>query len=442
MVGFNDFFGGGYSSGTYAGAYDLLDYQAGTVGTIRQYYFANSATATTWNDPSAGQTTRYLNMIQREMDFFFKDDWKVSSSLTLNLGVRWDYYGVPWVANGLSVGLVGGGQSIFGGSTGGFSTWLQNPAFNANNLTTQQFIGPNSPNPGQSAYNKDLNNFGPAVGFAWQLPWFGKGKTTLRGGYQASFIPIASSDPNGGYGAVIGNVPGTIYPESFSGDASWANHGYLDMSTLQQLIPVGNIVTNGQTISNAQKPLQVQQISTRSQAMSVYDPNIRDPYIQSLTLALTRNVGSNMTVDVRYIGTFSRKQIGTLALDSANWLNNGLLNAFTLARAGQDSPLLDKLILPGTLVAGNTTGTATVGGQSGLQRLADGAFARLASTLGNANGTLPLSSLIKGGVLRNSGTPENFIFTNPQLTSAGWISNLDNEQLPFAASAVHVAADA
>ena len=238
-----------------------MDYMAGTIGTVRQYYFANSATATTWNDPSAGQTTRNLNMIQREMDFFFKDDWKVSSSLTLNLGVRWDYYGVPWVANGLSVGLVGGGQSIFGGSTGGFSTWLQNPAFNANNLTTQQFIGPNSPNPGQSAYNKDLNNFGPAVGFAWQLPWFGKGKTTLRGGYQISYIPIASSDPNGGYGAVIGNVPGTIYPESFSGDASWANHGYLDMSTLQQLVPVGNIVTNGQTISNAQKPLQVQAIT-------------------------------------------------------------------------------------------------------------------------------------------------------------------------------------
>jgi hypothetical protein len=425
MTGFNNFLGWD-NTGTYAGGYELMDYMAGTVGTIRQYYFANSATATTWNNPSTGQTTRNLNMIQNEMDLFFKDDWKVSSSLTLNLGVRWDYYGVPWVANGLSVGLVGGGQSIFGGSTGGFSTWLQNPAFNANNLTTQQFIGPGSPNPGQSAYNKDLNNFGPAIGFAWQLPWFGKGKTTLRGGYQASFIPIASSDPNGGYGAVIGNVPGTIYPESFSGDASWVNHGYLDLSTLQQLVPVGNIVTNGKTISNAQLPLQVQQISTRSQAMSVYDPNIKDPYIESLTLALTRNVGSNMTVDVRYIGTFSRKQIGTLALDSANWINNGLLNAFNIARAGGESPLLNQLILPGTLSAGVTSGAAQLRANQG-SALAQGAFASLASTLGNANGTLPLSSLVKGGVLRNSGTPENFIFTNPQLTGAGWISNLDND---------------
>jgi hypothetical protein len=426
MVGFNDFFGGGYSSGTYAAAYGLLDYMAGTIGTVRQYYFANSATQTTWNDPTQGQTTRYLNGRSNELSLFFKDDWKVSSSLTLNLGLRWDYYGVPWIGNGLTVGLVGGAPSIFGGSAGGFSSWLQNPAFNSNNLTTQQFIGPGSPNPSQSAYNKGMSSFGPAVGFAWQLPWFGKGKTTLRGGYQVSFVPATpSSDPSGGYGAVLGNVPGTIYPESFSGDPTQPNKGYLDLSQLQQLVPVGNIVTNGSTISNLQKPLQVQQITTRSQALSVYDPNLRNPYIQSLTLALTRNIGSNVTVDARYIGTFSRKLVGALALDSANWINNQLLNAFTLARAGQDSPLLDRLILPGTLVAGNTTGTQQLASNQATA-LAEGAFATLAGTLANTNGVLPLSSSVKGGVLRYSGTPENFIFTNPQFTGAGWLSNLDN----------------
>jgi hypothetical protein len=32
-----------------------------------------------------------------------------------------------------------------------------------------------------------MNNFGPAVGFAWNVPWFGEGKTTIRGGYQVTF---------------------------------------------------------------------------------------------------------------------------------------------------------------------------------------------------------------------------------------------------------------
>ncbi len=425
MTGYNFGFMG-YTTGTYQTMYQMMDYFAGSIGTVRQYYFANSPTQKVWNDPAAGQTVRYLDGRQNELSMFFKDDWKASSSLTLNLGLRWDYYGVPWIANGMSVGLVGGAPAIFGGSAGGFSSWLQNPAFNSSNLTTQQFMGPGSPNPGQSAYNKDYTSFGPAAGFAWQLPWFGKGKTTLRGGYQVSFVPATpSSDPNGGYESVIGNVPGTIYPISYSGSAA-VNSGYMDLSMLQSLIPVGNIPgTGGNTLATMITPLSVRPTTDRSQTLSVYDPNLRNPYIQSLTLALTRNVGSNVTVDARYIGTFSRKLVNTLALNSANWINNQLLNAFTLARAGQDSPLLDKLIAPGTLAAGNLTGTQQLVSNQGTT-LSQGAFASLAGTLANTNGVLPLSSSVKGGVLRYSGTPENFVYTNPQFSGAGWISNLDN----------------
>jgi hypothetical protein len=417
----------GFTTGTYNGFSQMMDYFAGSIGTVRQYYFANTSSAQAWNNPAAGQDARYMGGRQNELSMFFKDDWKASSSLTLNLGLRWDYYGVPWIANGLTVGLAGGAPAIFGGSAGGFSSWLQNPAFNANNLTTQEFIGPGSPNPGQAAFNRDYTSFGPAVGFAWQLPWFGKGKTTLRGGYQVSFVPATpSSDPNGGYESVIGNVPGTIYPISYSGNAS-INSGYMDLSMVQSLVPVGSIPngTMGNTLGTMITPLSVRPTTDRSQSLSVYDPNLRNPYIQSVTLALTRNIGSNLTVDARYIGTFSRKLVNTLALNSANWINNGLLNAFALARAGQDSPLLDRIIAPNTLAGGNTTGTQQLVSSQGAS-LADGNFSGLAGTLANTNGILPLSSSIKGGVLRYSGTPENFIYTNPQFAAAGWISNLDN----------------
>ena len=42
-----------------------------------------------------------------------------------------------------------------------------------------EFVGPNSPNPKKTVYPNDYNNFGPAFGFAWNVPWFGEGKTTV-----------------------------------------------------------------------------------------------------------------------------------------------------------------------------------------------------------------------------------------------------------------------
>ena len=45
---------------------------------------------------------RHVRAKQREFSFFFKDDWKVNSDLTLNLGIRYEYYGVPWMLNGMT----------------------------------------------------------------------------------------------------------------------------------------------------------------------------------------------------------------------------------------------------------------------------------------------------------------------------------------------------
>ena len=145
---------------------------AGSVGVIRQFYFVNNAENRTWNSPENGELTRLIDLRQKEFGVFFKDEWKVKNSLTLNLGLRWDYYGVPWAGKGMTAGLVGGPMSIFGGSEGGFDTWLKSATYNPANETLQNFVGPGSPNPDQMVYNKDKNNFGPAVGFAWQLPWF------------------------------------------------------------------------------------------------------------------------------------------------------------------------------------------------------------------------------------------------------------------------------
>ena len=68
------------------------------------------------------------------------------------------------------------------------------------------YVGPNSPNPDQKIYNRDLNNFGPASALPGKFHGVGQGKTTVRGGYQIQFL-------GGGRGFVldtaIGNPPGS-----------------------------------------------------------------------------------------------------------------------------------------------------------------------------------------------------------------------------------------
>jgi len=62
MVG-ND--SGSGSTGTYGAIYNLMNYMAGTVQSVKQYYFVEDTKATDWSDPasSAGQI-RDLKMNQ------------------------------------------------------------------------------------------------------------------------------------------------------------------------------------------------------------------------------------------------------------------------------------------------------------------------------------------------------------------------------------------
>jgi len=209
----------------------MLTWLSGSLGSLQQTRFINEL-KTSWNDP-ATDPYKIRDIAQNEFGSFVKDDWKVSKDLTLNLGVRWDFYGVPWERNGLTAALKDGGNALFGLSGRDFSGWMK-PGVRAD-LMTITYVGPKSPNPNDKIYGEDLNNFGPAVGFSWQVPWGGKGKTTLRGGYQLSYL-------GGGRGFVldtaIGNPPGSSNQANYVIPAS---DPYFSLSKLvanPSLIPV------------------------------------------------------------------------------------------------------------------------------------------------------------------------------------------------------------
>lgn len=80
---------------------------------------------------------------------FFQDDWRWTPKLTLNLGLRWDFEKMP-------------------------DPQIPNPSL-----------------PLSSVFPSDKNNFGPRVGFAWDLT--GHGKSVVRGGYGIYYGRIINS---------------------------------------------------------------------------------------------------------------------------------------------------------------------------------------------------------------------------------------------------------
>jgi hypothetical protein len=437
-----------------ARARNLLNFLAGSLASINNQFFLNNPSDTQFSDYRTSPF--YKNQLnQREFDFFFKDDYKVSKNLTLNLGVRWDWYGVPFSPAGLTAAAVGGGAAAFGISGRDFSGWM-NPGARADQ-TVFQFVGKNSNHSSLLPFSNDWNNIGPAVGFAYQLPWLGEGKTTIRGGYQITY-------QGGGRFNVIDAPltapPGRVYNGSYTGSIT---DPYLDLTK----VTAANLPT---PLPTGVAPMTALPITDRSQGVNFFDPNYVAPYVQNLVLAVTRSVKPNLTVDVRYIGTLARKQFTSINLNANNFLYNGLAAEFDSIRKGTDiTPNLDKMMnginlcVTGctALPAGQSYGAigTTVNGvlQTAAYQmrssttfntnLAQGNWSAIAGSLNtldyqqatncstltdptaraNGNCGLPTvnTSTVRGQVLRVNGLfPENFISTNPQFSTATYYSNM------------------
>lgn len=168
----------------------------GEVGGARPLYsfrhlwnFANGTpifeflAATLQGKPSPNNT----KFTTSELAFFVQDDWKFRPNLTFNLGLRWSYYSPVTASNGVLGNLLLGPTNGLSGAT----------------ITTDKQL-----------YKKDLNNFGPQLGFAYSPNWFGENKLVVRGGFGLGYdrLPnalLANARRNPPNGALFGICCGT-----------------------------------------------------------------------------------------------------------------------------------------------------------------------------------------------------------------------------------------
>jgi len=344
--------------------------------------------------------TRYSNLLVHEYSGYFKDDWKVTPSLTLNLGVRYEFYGVPVDGDGRMQAPVGGGAGIFGIS-GTNDSALFNPGVMNGSLTQIQLIGPGTPNPNTQLYQNSPHNFGPGVGFAWSIgdggpTWLtgGNGRTVIRSGYGISYIRNS---------LYLTHMWNSYEPDALSTTVTETSTSLLNLTNVQFPIP------------NANTPLFTEPLSgLRSQAAYAFANNLVNPYTQNFNFTIQRELSNTTFLSVGYVGNVSDKLVRAWDVNEVNILaqapqyGQNFLQAFQQVRAGQDSPLMDALVAPLGLSSATLRLNSSFSGM-----IANNAPGELAGVL---NGSI--SGLVPGGyLLQKAGLPANFFVANPQFAA-------------------------
>lgn len=195
----------------------------------------------------SGDTNR--NTFENSHSGYFQDGIRFRRNFTLNLGLRYDYYGVIAEKHGLFT--------------------LVNPA-----TGTLSLVGD------QPLYNKDLNNFSPRVSFAWDLT--GHAKTVLRAGY-GLFYDAFSQD------FFMGHLP---FGSSFDpGPAYSFLNGIRVGSPTSQLNPNQPAFFSGGFMPDA----------------FGVDPKLRTPYMQNFNLNLQQELSKHVVWELGYVGSNGHK---------------------------------------------------------------------------------------------------------------------------------------
>lgn len=257
---------------------------------------------------------------------YVQDQWRVSPTLTLNLGLRYDLYSALNNPQGVYLeSQVAAGQTP--------TQAALNPA------GVYRALGGNSGNPGDFS-KADKNNFGPTASLAW-APNFkngllsslfpGQGKTVFRGGYRISYNNQEFvRTPDNAYGQLVGLGAQNI--NAFQGGSAQLRAVFTPRPDAPSFSGVP-----GNFVAPALPTLPITYATNNALAAKqglvwVFDPNIQAPLVHEYNFGIQREIGWKSVIEARYVGSQSSQTWRSIDTNQVDIRSNGFLADFVRAR--------------------------------------------------------------------------------------------------------------
>ena len=238
--------------------------------------------------------TNLRQLRQSVWSAYAQDKWRVRPNLTLNLGVRYEYWTPMDEKNGLFL-----------------APRIQNDDVKASVLDPNavlDFIGGPS---GRPFYRADKINFAPNVGFAWDP--FQKGKTSVRGGYSISFV-----NDN-----MVTTFRGVLEPVA---GPQLCQHAVEPGGEPRRSRPT--VVAPAYKVP---RTLADNFAITSTAFTGVPDPNVRTPYVHQWNLGIEHELKGTM-LSARYLGNRGTDLLRSLDYNQVLYNANGFLADFQRAQ--------------------------------------------------------------------------------------------------------------
>ncbi len=231
-----------------------------------------------------GSTLAYWDRFP--VDFYWQDQYKPRSNLTINYGVRYEYPSAIYQTRNDAVNFVPGVGPVLLG-TNRLLTIDPTKVGYASLVLTQ---APSTLS--NSGVNSDKNNFGPVAGIAYTPRFarslFGNDDTVIRAGFRVGYDDIFNNIP-----ANMGlNAPYNLSTSQVAGVTQAGKFGW--GVGFNQNVPLVKFDASGKPFIGLV-------------GFSAEDPNIRSAYLYQYNFGIQRRIHGNFSLELDYMGSAGHK---------------------------------------------------------------------------------------------------------------------------------------